>query len=1195
MVLAIVMILPTTIFAADYTILVGEKVRISTETQRATNPKWSSSDTSVASISGASSSSSSTKSTLKADVKGEAPGTATITVTYTVSGVSESQSFTVEVKGVAGETPDSGNTDSGNTGSGNTDSSNTGSGNTDSGSSGSGNTDSGNTGSGNSGNNNSGSSTEPKTITIVADGNTDLYDRGDKTTLQLKIKEGLDVSWEVISGKNVVSVSSSGLVTAKSAGNATIRAYYNTKDDVLHDDYDVTVLERGVVDFKVEENTKISRYYYLGESFDTNGIDVYVKYNDSNQWIETNDYTVTPSGAFTSTGMVTVKIGHPETSLTHEIEVEVADVKVESVTITSPTDGYEVEKNGKVTKIVADVTYNNGKTESLTTSSSSPNSKVTVNNYKLGDALTKDTAITVTVGGVTSNPVLVTVKEDTSKSITGISVKTMPTKTSYNVNDTLSLTGLELNIHYANGTKTTKTYTTSSKITADVTKLTKEGEQTVTLTYTDSQYGDFTTTFKVTVGALVKVYGINQSTSGSYKYTLDSDAKLNIGDELDWEDFFDSIYITYYKNSTTSTKSYKKITDNDDLEDFLGTDAKLHLVVADKKDDADVVEEDDVDDDEVELELYLEYAGEEYNASKEVITFTMKISDIGCTVKIMKSASSSTVYETQVFDNLKEALEALEDYEDEFEEDLKSSYVISLKLGENQNLSTFKFAPEFENDMILDLNGYELKLRSEWIDYDDCDDLTVIVTNTNEDKYGTLVYTDKSSLTLVVAEDSELEFSEGEIPMESDAACMVTIMRSSTSTTVIATKIYDDLREALEAMEAEDDFEDEFGEELASTNVIKIQLGEDQSLSTYKFAPDYNNAITIDLNGYELKLRSEWIDYDDCATLKVSVTNTNADEAGELTYTDLSKTIEQKKGDAVLKFEKGKIPGIYNVTIADVTNGTVKADKSSVTHGGTVTFTITPAKDYEISTVKVGTKTISKTTAGYSVSNTGVGTYKMEGVTNDVTMTVTFKKTETKPESSADNWDNPFTDISSRDQYYESVAYVVQRGLFNGMSATKFEPKGTTTRAQYVTVLGRLAGVDVSKYNSSSYTDVSTSDASIAYAVPYIEWATEVGIINGYGNGKFGPKDNITHQQMYLMMYRYALYVENMNVSLTGVSLSAIRDSADIATWAEDGVKFASRYGILITSNSKLTPADNALRCELAMLLHGFCTKVIGE
>jgi hypothetical protein len=82
---------------------------------------------------------------------------------------------------------------------------------------------------------------------------------------------------------------------------------------------------------------------------------------------------------------------------------------------------------------------------------------------------------------------------------------------------------------------------------------------------------------------------------------------------------------------------------------------------------------------------------------------------------------------------------------------------------------------------------------------------------------------------------------------------------------------------------------------------------------------------------------------------------------------------------------------------------------------------------------------------------------------------------------------------------------------------------------------------------------------------------------------------------MYLFMQRYAEKIAKVDTSTTGVNLSGIRDAAQIADWAEDGVKFASKYGILITSDSKLTPTDNAYRCELAMLLHGFCVKVLEQ
>ncbi len=1055
---------------------------------------------------------------------------------------------------------------------------------------------------------------EPISLTIESkNGKNTLYDSGDNNTLQLSIREKVDVQWSVKSGEDLVSVSSAGLVTAKAgkSGTAVIRAIY-VGEDVLDHEFEVEVLKREIIDFKVEENTKITRYYYTGESFDTDGIDVFVKYNDTNEWEEVSSYTVTPSGAFTEAAKdKKVIIGHPGTSETHEIIVEVVNIAVEMVEITSPIDGFEVAKNGKINEISVDVTYNNGETKSLTTSASNPNSKVTVKSYRLGDPITKDTAISVEVGGVTSNSVIVKVKEADDKAIKSVAVTTLPTKVSYRVGEKLDLTGLVLTLTHGNGTTTPVPYdaTVATRFTGANTTFTKAGTVTVTLIY--KHPGDakshtaapFTVTVKDAAINFVELYN---GTSSDYKYALEEDAKIKIGDDgLDWEDFFEYVYVQY--KDGTKTK-YEKIRDDDDLRDFFydDDDVKLHLVVADKTKNEDEVEADDVKNGKVELELYLEYGGTKYTSASDIISFKMDISGIGCTVGLYTSSSSVSSSYTNVYDDLEAALEAIE-AEDDIEDELGvklSSRTIRIKLSEDQEFkpsSKNRFAPDYENDIIIDLNGYELELKSDWIDYDDCEDLKVVITNTNDDEEGTLIYSDLGS-TLIVAEDSKLEFSKDKIPTDSDAEITLTLLRSSSSSTVLETKIFDNLKEALQAIEAEDDFEDEIGSELGSSNVIKIKLGEDQNLSTYEFAPDYDNAITIDLNGHTLKLKSEWIDYDDCEDLTVYITNSNKNDEATLTYSDLSKSIKLKQGDAALKFQEDKIPGLYKVTVADVSNGTVKADKETVPHGSAVTFTITPATGYAINTVKVGTKTITTSTDGYTVSTKGVGTYKMENVTADVTITVTFKKSATTTESSSSttttdtsNWKNPFTDISKSDAYYPAIAYVVQNGLFNGMSATKFEPRGTTTRAQYVTVLGRLAGVDVSKYKTSRYTDVSTSDPSIAYAVPYIEWASDMGIIQGYGNNKFGPKDNITHQQMYLMMYRYAMYVEKIEVSLAGVSLSNIRDNSEIATWAEDGVKFASRYGILITSGGKLTPADNALRCELAMLLYGFCTKVINK
>lgn len=1053
---------------------------------------------------------------------------------------------------------------------------------------------------------------EPTEITIAAAEEKTLYSSGDSTSLQLKIAEenvnAAKVTWTVLNGDDVVSVSSSGLITAKKAGTATIRATYNTSTDVLHDDYSVTVEQRGIIDFKVEETTRIDRYYFTGESFDKDGIEVYIKYNDKDTWIETENYTL-QNGDFQTAGTVTVVVGHAGIEETYPIEVEVVDVAVESVKIKSPANNHEVAKNASVDSVTVEVTYNNGE-KSEVTATKTDKKGITFTGYNIGDKITADVSIAATYGGKTSDPVIIKVKEEApAQSAYTVVLTKNPNALSYTVGQSLNLTGLTFDI-YKNGTlyrNMTAANLSSYKYTftsADVGTTSK----VINFTFDSTQLSLTITGLTVTKGS--NVTGLKNSSS-YYELQDKSDIELKVGDKLNddiyWYDIFDEVYLIV-------DGANKKIDSKSDLEEYPGVE--LLLKVYNKSSDSEEIEASDIrNDGTVYLQLYVKNGDNKITSTSYSIREYIPVTEAECTVYIYSTksyTSSTTPKATAVFSDIYEALEALvNDDSDEFEDafgasvSLGSNYAILIKLGEDQAISKSDvFEPEHHVPVIIDLNGNELSIYAEkWISYDEDDDFELTVTNTNTKNDGSIVYKDKS-LSLVVATGSQLVFSEGKIPTDTDAACTVTIQRSSTSSTVIATKVYDDLADAFEAFEEKDEIIENFDvpSSYEDTFVLKIKLGDDQNLGSFKFAPDYETTISIDLNGYELKLKSDWIDYDDCEDLVISVNNTNADEKGTLTYSDKTTSALVAKGDTALKFEEGKIPGLYKVEIGTVTNGkvTVNPNKTAIGKGNNVTFTITPNAGYEISSVKNGTKNITSSTSGYTVDSKGVATYKVENIAADIKLDVTFKKTSSassssSSSSSAANWNNPFTDVTTNAQYYEAVAFVCNKGLFNGMTATKFEPYTTMTRAMFVTVLGRLAGINEMLYSGTSFTDVSKNDAQIAWAAPYIEWAVQKGITNGTGNGKFSPNEPITHQQMYLFMQRYADKIANVDTSTTGVNLSGIRDAAQIADWAEDGVKFASKYGILITSDSKLTPTENALRCELAMLLHGFCVKVLEQ
>ena len=65
---------------------------------------------------------------------------------------------------------------------------------------------------------------------------------------------------------------------------------------------------------------------------------------------------------------------------------------------------------------------------------------------------------------------------------------------------------------------------------------------------------------------------------------------------------------------------------------------------------------------------------------------------------------------------------------------------------------------------------------------------------------------------------------------------------------------------------------------------------------------------------------------------------------------------------------------------------------------------------------------------------------------SQVTVTARFKQTDTGTE-------NPFTDISKNDYFYDAVLWAVEEGITSGTSDTTFSPNVSCTRAQMVQML----------------------------------------------------------------------------------------------------------------------------------------------
>ncbi len=172
-----------------------------------------------------------------------------------------------------------------------------------------------------------------------------------------------------------------------------------------------------------------------------------------------------------------------------------------------------------------------------------------------------------------------------------------------------------------------------------------------------------------------------------------------------------------------------------------------------------------------------------------------------------------------------------------------------------------------------------------------------------------------------------------------------------------------------------------------------------------------------------------------------------------------------------------------------------------------------------------------------------------------------------------------FTDVDSSAWYANAVKYVVDAGLFLGVSNDKFAPESELTRAMLVTVLYR-AEESPAVTESNIFTDVGQD----LYYTDAVIWASANNLINGIGNGQFAPEENITRQELVTILYRYAHFLE-CDIADSG-TLDRYKDVGEIAEWAGDAMKWAVSTGIVQgTSDTRLSPNQSATRAEVAMML----------
>lgn len=178
--------------------------------------------------------------------------------------------------------------------------------------------------------------------------------------------------------------------------------------------------------------------------------------------------------------------------------------------------------------------------------------------------------------------------------------------------------------------------------------------------------------------------------------------------------------------------------------------------------------------------------------------------------------------------------------------------------------------------------------------------------------------------------------------------------------------------------------------------------------------------------------------------------------------------------------------------------------------------------------------------------------------------------------------DLPFIDVAKESWYAQAVANIYAKGYMQGTSELTFDPKMALNRGMMAQIIHNMAK------NPSAGADVAFTDLNDRYYTEAVAWGVANGILKGYSEELFGGEDDVTREQMVVMLYRYAQSLElckDVDLSV----LDGYTDSAEISGWAKEAMAWAVENGLIQgRGNNDLDSKANITRAEVAAILDRF-------
>ena len=246
--------------------------------------------------------------------------------------------------------------------------------------------------------------------------------------------------------------------------------------------------------------------------------------------------------------------------------------------------------------------------------------------------------------------------------------------------------------------------------------------------------------------------------------------------------------------------------------------------------------------------------------------------------------------------------------------------------------------------------------------------------------------------------------------------------------------------------------------------------------------------------------------------------------------------------------------------------------KNSATKGMAENKLLTESFDTPAELINKLNDIIKNTETGTNGGGTGGGGGYQSGTTSQGGMVPIGSATGTNIPAKNNN----FSDIDGVEWAKEAIDYLFEKNIIKGTGNGKFRPQNNITREQFAVILVNASGYELAD-EDSDFEDVLKD----SYYAQHVATAKKIGVVNGISDNKFGVGENITRQDLCVMVYR--AWFSGMNDE----SSTVFFDEEDISDYAKDAVSYLSSLGIVKGfEDGSFKPNQPCTRAQAAKIVY---------